>query len=166
MLGVERPLRFVHPLLRAAVEVDLPPARRAGRAAGALRDELMAGYLLSPPMMSPDDDEEQDELRRVAVRRVGRTASPTGLDSSRQPYRHPVPSQASAPSPLPPPIPDFCFTAKCELTSVNPREPLGVAIRTPVQASCLGPGVDLDEKVVYQHVRARAMRASRCSQGI
>jgi DNA-binding CsgD family transcriptional regulator len=40
ILAAERPLRFVHPLLRSAVEADLPPARRASahRRAAVLLD--------------------------------------------------------------------------------------------------------------------------------
>jgi DNA-binding CsgD family transcriptional regulator len=85
ILAAERPLRFVHPLLRAAVEADLPPARRASahrRAAVLLdadparADEAVVHLLRADPAGDPW---AVDRLRAAAGRALDRGAPDAGV---------------------------------------------------------------------------------------
>ena len=52
-----RPLRFVHPIIRAAVEADLPPGERAGlhaAAAGRLADEGASPHRIAAHLLATD----------------------------------------------------------------------------------------------------------------
>jgi hypothetical protein len=79
-LADERPLRFVHPLLRAAVYDDIPRGRRGlehARAAQLLRDrgaaaEEIAAHLL---LTEPGDGESLASLRKAARNALARGAT-------------------------------------------------------------------------------------------
>jgi DNA-binding CsgD family transcriptional regulator len=89
ILGGERPLRFVHPLLRAAVEVDLPPAARASahrRAAVLLdadparADEAVVHLLRADPAGDPWAVERLRAAAGRALERGAPDASVTMLE--------------------------------------------------------------------------------------
>jgi DNA-binding CsgD family transcriptional regulator len=67
-----RPLRFVHPIVRAAVEADLPPGERAGlhvAAAGCLADEGASRYRIAAHLLATDpagDDRVAESLLSAA----------------------------------------------------------------------------------------------------
>jgi DNA-binding CsgD family transcriptional regulator len=67
-----RPLRFVHPIVRAAVEADLPPGERAGlhaAAAGCLANEGASPHRVAAHLLAADpagDDRVADALLSAA----------------------------------------------------------------------------------------------------
>jgi DNA-binding CsgD family transcriptional regulator len=67
-----RPLRFVHPIIRAAVEADLPPGKRAGLHAAAARrltDEGVSAHRIAAHLLATDpagDDRVVESLLPAA----------------------------------------------------------------------------------------------------
>jgi DNA-binding CsgD family transcriptional regulator len=82
-----RPLRFVHPIVRAAVEADLPPGQRAGlhaAAARALANEGASAHRIAAHLLATDpagDDRVVDSLLSAA-----RTATANGAPDSAVAY--------------------------------------------------------------------------------
>ena len=82
-----RPLRFVHPIVRAAVEADLPPGERAGlhaAAAGCLANEGASAHRIAAHLLATDpagDDRVADSLLPAA-----RTAIANGAPDSAVAY--------------------------------------------------------------------------------
>jgi DNA-binding CsgD family transcriptional regulator/Tfp pilus assembly protein PilF len=82
-----RPLRFVHPIVRAAVEADLSPAGRAGlhaAAAGCLANEGASAHRIAAHLLATDpagDDRVADSLLSAA-----RTAIANGAPDSAVAY--------------------------------------------------------------------------------
>jgi len=82
-----RPLRFVHPIIRAAVEADLPPGERAGlhaAAAGCLATEGASPHRIAAHLLVTDpagDDRVAESLLSAA-----RTATATGAPDSAVAY--------------------------------------------------------------------------------
>jgi DNA-binding CsgD family transcriptional regulator len=82
-----RPLRFVHPIVRAAVEADLPPGERAGLHAAAARrlaDEGASPHRIAAHLLATDpagDDRVADSLLLAA-----RTAIANGAPDSAVAY--------------------------------------------------------------------------------
>jgi DNA-binding CsgD family transcriptional regulator len=87
ILDEGRPLRFVHPIVRAAVEADLPPGERAGlhaAAAGCLADEGASPHRIAAHLLATDpagDDRVVDSLLSAA-----RTATANGAPDSAVAY--------------------------------------------------------------------------------
>jgi len=82
-----RPLRFVHPIIRAAVEADLPPGERAGlhaAAAGRLANEGASPHRIAAHLLATDpagDDRVAESLLSAA-----RAATATGAPDSAVAY--------------------------------------------------------------------------------
>jgi len=82
-----RPLRFVHPIVRAAVEADLPPGERAGlhaAAAGRLANEGASAHRIAAHLLATDpagDDRVAGSLLSAA-----RTATANGAPDSAVAY--------------------------------------------------------------------------------
>jgi DNA-binding CsgD family transcriptional regulator len=82
-----RPLRFVHPIVRAAVEADLPPGERAGlhaAAAGRLAKEGASAHRIAAHLLATDpagDDRVADSLLSAA-----RAATANGAPDSAVAY--------------------------------------------------------------------------------
>jgi DNA-binding CsgD family transcriptional regulator len=82
-----RPLRFVHPIVRAAVEADLPQGERAGlhaAAAGCLANEGASAHRIAAHLLATDpaaDDRVVDSLVSAA-----RTATANGAPDSAVAY--------------------------------------------------------------------------------
>jgi DNA-binding CsgD family transcriptional regulator len=82
-----RPLRFVHPIVRAGVEADLPPGERAGlhaAAAGCLADEGASAHRIAAHLLATDpagDDRVAGSLLSAA-----RTATANGAPDSAVAY--------------------------------------------------------------------------------
>jgi tetratricopeptide (TPR) repeat protein len=82
-----RPLRFVHPVVRAAVEADIPPGERAGlhaAAAGRLASEGASAHRIAAHLLATDpagDDRVVDSLLSAA-----RTATASGAPDSAVAY--------------------------------------------------------------------------------
>ena len=80
-----RPLRFVHPIVRAAVEADLPPGKRAGLHAAAARrlaDEGASAHRVAAHLLATDpagDDWVVDALVPAARAAIGNGAPDSAL---------------------------------------------------------------------------------------
>jgi DNA-binding CsgD family transcriptional regulator len=92
-----RPLRFVHPIVRAAVEADLPPGQRAGLHAAAARrlaDEVASADRVAAHLLATDpagDDWVVESLRPAARSAIASGAPDSAVAYLRRALAEPPP---------------------------------------------------------------------------
>jgi len=94
-----RPLRFVHPIVRAAVEADLPPGGRAGLHAAAARrlaDEGASAHRVAAHLLATDpagDDWVADSLSSAARAAIANGAPDSAVAYLRRALAEPPPGR-------------------------------------------------------------------------
>ena len=94
-----RPLRFVHPIVRAAVEADLPPGERAGlhaAAAGALANDGASAHRVAAHLLATDpagDDRVVGSLLSAARTAIANGAPDSAVAYLRRALAEPPPER-------------------------------------------------------------------------
>jgi DNA-binding CsgD family transcriptional regulator len=94
-----RPLRFVHPIVRAAVEADLPPSERAGLHAAAARRLLQEGasvHRVAAHLLATDpagDDRAVESLSSAARAAIANGAPDSAIAYLRRALAEPPPGR-------------------------------------------------------------------------